>query len=378
MPKMKEIRSLTGLRGVAACFVVVYHYFNMSTGLGFFKPLLLHGYLSVDLFFVLSGFVISMTYGSLFADRVTAQDYVGFLYRRLGRIYPLYIFVTLALAELSYAGIIHPFYGGLRSAWGLIDNILLIQEWGLADSIGGPSWSISTEFAAYLLFPLVFRRLTNRPWAFGLALCIATGLLIVVAMQSAVAVNQVYDGIPYKIGPLDVVGTGTPYPVLRCLAGFTLGVLSFRLAQSPIISGFAGKRYIGDFAFAVTLVALMFPNADVLIVLLFVPLIICMAMDNSITGRLLSAGVVHWLGVISYSIYLMHVPVSYLLESPLLNLFKSFGLTHAYTITKVAMLAVVIPISAVSFYGIEQPARIWSRRLGGARQSSKTYDPSVP
>ena len=51
MFKPTEIKSLTGLRGVAACFVVAYHYFNMSNGLGLFKPLLLHGYLCVDLFF---------------------------------------------------------------------------------------------------------------------------------------------------------------------------------------------------------------------------------------------------------------------------------------------------------------------------------------
>ena len=112
---------------------------------------------------VLSGFVISLTYGSTFETRITLQDYIGFIYRRLGRIYPLYIFVTLAFAELSYVGIIHPLYGGFRTTWGLIYNILLIQEWGLADSIGGPSWSIRTQFAAYLLFPVLFRRLTHGP-----------------------------------------------------------------------------------------------------------------------------------------------------------------------------------------------------------------------
>ena len=122
------------------------------------------------------------------------------------------------------------------------------------------------------------------------------------------------------------------------------------------VRDFAAKRYIGDIVSLTILAALMFPSADVLIVLLFVPLIICMAMVNSITARLLSTGAVYWLGVISYTIYLVHVPISYLLERPLLSLFNSIGLAHASSIVNLTMIVIVIMVSTASFYGIERPA----------------------
>lgn len=120
------------------------------------------------------------------------------------------------------------------------------------------------------------------------------------------------------------------------------------------------------------------PGADVAIVLLFVPLTVTLATGNSVAASVLGGRLAHWLGLISYSIYLMHIPAAYLLQGPLSDLCQSLGLPHAFTLAKVATLALVIPLSAASFYGIERPARIWGRRLGGVKFRSSSYEPSAP
>ncbi|NNM59255.1 MAG: acyltransferase [Legionellales bacterium] len=102
--KKQEIYSLTGLRGIAATMVMFYH-FNASHLLagGAFANLLGHGYLMVDLFLVLSGFIIAMTYGSRFDKAVTWREYRIFLVRRIARIYPLYILTTISAGILITA-----------------------------------------------------------------------------------------------------------------------------------------------------------------------------------------------------------------------------------------------------------------------------------
>ena len=176
MLKRGEIKSLTGLRGVAACWVVLFHYItafhhaeldqNLSTkssaGFRLVELFFVHGYLAVDLFFILSGFVMALTYGGAFEAGISSRAYLDFLGKRLGRVYPLYIALTAAVAVLSYAGIgtVNP-----PSPVDLASNVLLIQAWGIADSIDVPAWSISTEFAAYLLFPLLVRIIPVGHWA---------------------------------------------------------------------------------------------------------------------------------------------------------------------------------------------------------------------
>jgi len=108
MSQRAEIRSLTGLRGAAAVFVAFYHsfYFMVSNQADNSPPVvfLRHGYLSVDLFFVLSGYVMALTYAPLFAGGFRMLAFADFLGRRIGRIYPAYITVTAFVALYSMQG----------------------------------------------------------------------------------------------------------------------------------------------------------------------------------------------------------------------------------------------------------------------------------
>ncbi len=145
------------------------------------RAFVLHGYLAVDLFFVLSGFVMALNYQHLFEDGFSNQNYSIFLYKRLTRIYPLYIMVTILAGLIAYAG--GTYHAPLTpQSWVL--NAALIQSWGFGGSLGAVTWSISTEFAAYILFPLLVAAIApRRPgWTAAAAVTAVLSLVLVVAL----------------------------------------------------------------------------------------------------------------------------------------------------------------------------------------------------
>ena len=360
-----ELRSLTGLRGVAACFVVIYHYFQNDAPTGGISTIVRHGYLSVDLFFVLSGFVMALTYASQFKDRFSTRAYCGFLYKRFGRVYPLYLIVTLAGAGLIYrAG-----QADASLPLTLFDNLALIQAWGTADTIGGPTWSISTEFAAYLLFPALVAVTLNRRWRWAwLAAIVSVAVIVGIAHLSDAQINQIpYGDSHFRNGPLDVYAALTPYPLLRCFAGFTIGLVAFRVAGSPACRGLARFGYWTDVVMVVALLALLIPSSDAAEVVIFAPLIIGLSQERSISSRILGSRVIHWLGLISYSIYLMHVLVDHLVRSQITSALTLAHVPHAYSFSALVLLPLVLGLSACTYYGIERPARDWARKLGARR-----------
>ena len=220
-----EIRPLTGVRGVAASVVMLYHYFldnhDFSMRIG-------RGYLAVDLFFVLSGFVMALSYGHLFGGRVSPATYGGFLIKRLARVYPLLVVVT-AVALVKYlldfsgsARLAYPGYGPRDLAAGL----LMVQGWGLGYiSMPGATWSISTEFFAYLIFPLLIF-VSMSPRGYLCALLVAVSVLGILLCATS----------PYGSGgPLDITSRDSLFPLIRCLSGFCLGLVAYRLARKECV-----------------------------------------------------------------------------------------------------------------------------------------------
>ncbi len=369
---MNEIRPLTGLRGIAACVVVLYHYFQFVAPSGPIRTILVHGYLAVDLFFVLSGFVMAVTYAKTFSGPYDFRIYWNFLYKRLGRIYPLYLLMTLIWFVL-------PFEGASTSPAVLVSNLLLVQAWGVADSIGGPTWSISTEFAAYLIFPILVAAAVNSCWraAWGVVL-LAIAALVLVATRTDLQVNQLVIGVA-RNGPLDVFGSDTPYPLLRCLAGFTLGVFAYRLGSVPLCQRLTGARYAGGVALlAVIVLPLLLPDSDSAEIVAFVPLVLCLSREASLTSRVIGSGPIHWLGDISYSIYLIHVLFDTMLRKPLMVGLERVHFAHAFSLSGLLLLLPVIAASAATYYGIEKPARNWARKLARSRPPPITAEPAAP
>lgn len=358
MLKQPEIRALTGLRGVAACLVMLYHFMPEAVGPGPAGVFLRHGYLAVDLFFVLSGFVMAMTYAGDFRLGFRPGAYGRFLLKRLGRVYPLYVATTLLCALGFYAGL-----GAPPSGAALAGNLLMVQGWGIAESLNGPGWSISTEFAAYLLFPLLTAGVLFGGWRMaGLAAGLSLAALLWIAGLPDAALLSAG-----RYGPLDVYDPGTLYPVLRCLAGFTLGLVAWRLASLPRLRPLAESPRLGTALALAALLLLALRGSDVLAVLLFVPLIIALATGRSAAARLLEAAPVHWLGTISYSIYLVHRPVIDFLRPPLRSLLEGWQVPHAYSAANLVLLPLALALAALTFYAIEKPGRQLSRMLANRR-----------
>jgi peptidoglycan/LPS O-acetylase OafA/YrhL len=227
----REIRPLTGIRGVAALLVAAYHLNGIDAPPalrveGLMGNLVNHGYLAVDLFFVLSGYVMALSYGEML--RVwSGTGFLRFLIRRIARVYPLYALITLVIAVLLATGVSHQDLPDLGPS--MVWNLLMMQGWGFAQSLDGPSWSISTEWGAYLLFPLLAsltlygRRIT----VLGAALISVLTVVVLVVLP--------FGGR----GPLDVYGPGSA--LARCLAEFSMGLIAFRLAQHPNVQIWARR-----------------------------------------------------------------------------------------------------------------------------------------
>lgn len=298
-----EIKSLTGLRGVAALFVVVYHALRSSSPAAEF--ILGKGYLSVDVFFILSGYVLAMTHGDRFATGFVLADYRKFMGLRFARIYPLYIVLTLVATALAVTKLM-PLYFVDSLKLALPWNAVLLQSLSLgAGTIDSPAWSLSTEWVAYLVFPLlslvILGGAVRRAWW-----AVAAALL-------GLAIVCIYNGVlwgGFGDGPLGVFESKTLYPVLRCLAGFGLGMAVYRLSSEPVAEKFAARPIYADLL-GLGLIALLFVRpADLLFVALAALLIAHLGLSSrSLVSRALSAPAVHYFGLISYSIYLVHWPI---------------------------------------------------------------------
>ena len=167
MSVKQEIRALTALRGIAAMAVVLQHY---SASVQAFAnqtipSLAPHGYMAVDFFFVLSGFIMAYTYADTFQANGW-RAYPDFIARRVARIWPLQVMVVLALVavgliELAFGNrpklLSSPTYGLDIAA-----NILMLQGFGIGENLNGPSGTVSQELGAYALFPLLLIIAMNR------------------------------------------------------------------------------------------------------------------------------------------------------------------------------------------------------------------------
>ena len=160
------------------------------------------------------------------------------------------------------------------------------------------------------------------------------------------------------------------YPLLRCLSEFALGLLAYRATQVAGIMHVAGWRFTADLLALAIVGLLVVRGDDLVIALLFIPLIISLATEASVVARLLGHPVIYWLGMISYSIYLMHAVVDVTFDVPIRHVLAAMHVPHAYSFSYLVTIGLVIVISALTFYGIEKPARNWFRMIAGLRRGA--------
>lgn len=349
-----EIRPLTGVRGLAALLVAVYHLNgpeapDLLRVPGVAGQVVAHGYLAVDLFFVLSGYVIALSYGEMLRSW-DSRSYLKFLIRRIARVYPLYAVVTLGTAWLIATGLSHEPIEHLPAALGF--NLLMIQSWGFAPSLDGPAWSISTEWAAYLLFPMLAGwTLFGRPRAAAITGVIGAGAVVVMALLPSPETA--------RNGPLDIYGPGIS--VARCVAEFSLGLIAFRLSSQPLTRRIAGASW-----FSLTLVALMawlltIHGSDLLLVALFPALVLALALGAGPVPSFFACAPVFLAGELSYAIYLLHQRFMRPRDILFAKLLPITGPAAAIT-SAVILYTGLLVASWLAYRLLERPARSFVRR----------------
>lgn len=361
----RHIATFDALRGVAAFVVVIFHFWIFllpDLEWGPLEVLLERGYLAVDLFFILSGFVISHVYAARFETHAggpgAVQDY---LRARFARIYPLHAVMLglLAAMELAKLGAAlttdasmgqEPFSGN-KSIPSLFSNIFMVQALGFHDmpTWNGPAWSISAEWVAYLAFPFLVAPLARtrpRTLLAVIALCIA-GLFAITV------------GRPQKALDLSV-GLG----VMRCLFEFVIGMILYRLSKLGLTGFLAGDAVIA-LAFGAVLLPVLAEAHDVLVVPGLALLVGAAAENRGHAARLMSSPPFQLLGRLSYAVYLCHTLVyttvdqasKLLAGRPLEDL-----LGQGTGLLAVAALAVATyAFAAVLNVCVEVPARRWLR-----------------
>ncbi len=354
--------ALTGLRGAAALWVAGYHLLLPASLVGGLPARMLgRGYLAVDLFFVLSGYVLALNYG----ERAGWASLPGFLWRRWARIFPLYglilvVRLTYTLCRYGGFGVARPWVAApVAHPWTAVPaNLLLVQSWGVATSITGPAWSVSVEWAAYCVFPvLVAVMLRGRPRRAMAGGAAAFGLVLAVGLLHA---------------GLDVWDGRTAGPLLRCLGGFTLGLGMFRLSCWQPARRLAASDKAGWLAGAALLAALAWRAPDLAVYPMLCAVVLCAACgQGGVCARLAAPGIVR-AGELSYAIYLLHIFLLHPLDA--MRAASALFLPSPAADGLAAGLVAIFLFAAATLAHdrVEQPARVWLTRLAGRARPSLT------
>lgn len=361
----RNIPALTGIRAIAALLVLGIHVDqNVPTGIVGYLPFIARGYLGVDFFFVLSGFIITHVYLASFR-KLTWSALRVFLWHRFIRLYPVHIAVLLlmiAMVWIAKAGgreISDAYFKPEDLVW----HLLLLQAWGFTDvaSWNAPSWSISAEWFAYLLFPLIaLILLLVRHWAIAIILAVV-GLLSLALTCSL---------MKWELNSF----VGAP-ALLRVTCEFVCGAALCRFVT--LISLADEKRWIGDVIAAVSFGAFVSAassgTSDFGLVALLALTILGASVANRFVAQILGSRFAVWLGEVSYSIYMIHFPILLVLR----RVYEEFGYaTWSAPLKGVAFIVAIVTVivaAAVLYHAIERPMRTRLRNRMGVLASTESF-----
>lgn len=362
---------LDGLRGVAAMLVVWYHVFEGFQFAGN-KPVIdfiNHGYLAVDFFFMLSGFVIGYAYDDRWGKSLTMG---GFFRRRLIRLHPMVMLGAL-IGAISFLLTSMERWDGTHSTL-LLTLIALVCSWlmipalpgmqrdvrgnGEMFPLNGPCWSLFFEYIGNILYALIIRRLSTR------ALAWLTALLCCALTWFAVTNQSGYGsiGVGWTVDTTNLLG-GT----LRMLCPFTIGMLMSRVFK-PI------KNVRGAFWICTIILLVLFhvPFIDggtpmslngifeVACIICIFPIIVWLGASGTTTDNT-SRRICRFLGDISFPLYIVHYPLMYAFYMWLMK-------TRLYTFSEtwpiaISTMACSVCIAWLSLRFYDEPVRKWLKKF---------------
>ena len=383
------IRQLTGIRFVAAFWVFAYHLQGPFNVLGLLSipvmgDVMRVGRLGVDLFFALSGFILTHTYLTRMGSSIRGSATLRFWWLRLARIYPVHLvmLVVAGLAVFAQARILGEDID--RDWWNPIDfikNLLLIQEWGPNPERGWNfvAWSLSMEWLAYLVFPvlvLILWRMHKKVPTF----------VLVIAWFAVLAPL-----VGYGLGTSDPYYTNNWGSTYRIATEFTAGAITYLIVQrlserermhtpaawlSAILPALvvAGAVILAWLPAAQPPANAVNPDAEPLppyFHLALVPLLVAwigaLALARSGVARALSTRTLVLGGFVSYSLYMTHLVWMGLWRAGMNVAGIESGALYAAGV--VVLIVGALVIAWLMWKVVEEPAREWMRGLVGTRRT---------
>jgi peptidoglycan/LPS O-acetylase OafA/YrhL len=386
------IRQLTGIRFVAAAWVLLYHLQGPLAVIGVLSlpvlpEVLRVGRLGVDLFFALSGFILTHTYLTRLGPAIRARGTLQFWWLRLARIYPVHLvmLVVAGVAVVLQARVTgEALDRDWLNPWDFVKNLLLIQEWGSDPQRGWNfvAWSLSMEWLAYLLFPLLVfvlfwmhRRLPT--WLLVAAWIAVMAPLVSYALSTSDAYYTDNWGSTYRILTEFTAGAITYLIVRRMFteegpAPRTVRIANVASYLLPLLV-IAGAVFLGNWGPAQPGGPVIDGDREPLppyFHLTLVPLLIlwigALAVAQGGMARALATRIAILGGFVSYSLYMTHLIVFGLWRAGL----RAFGIESGllYTLSVLALVAGCFLVAYAMWRWIEEPARKWMRGLIGTRR----------
>jgi len=351
---------LTALRGIAAVMVVVFHYKDQFPAL---NALLLdsslffaRGYLWVDLFFLISGSVMMHCYGMDFTSSLSWRQlrghYLSFLLKRFARIYPLHIFVLLVLFLCALCRhwlwelplFVEPYFSQAT----FFSNVLMTHSLGFHQLLNWnwPSWSISAEWWAYVCFPL-WATLMHRSAKWGGVLWFFGSWAVLFLLVR-------------HYGHLNLTLQGG---LLRCFAEFFIGGIVYTWMR-PLLHSQINNALVLWLLLAVVVGLAWVPvgYGDVWVCALFCALLASCLLGGCWVARVLEHPVLVRLGDMSYSVYMLHIPLMFFIALALPDQYELAVLSKDWphwmsVLVLLMLLMLLLVLSWGSYHCIERPMR---------------------
>ena len=361
---------LDGLRGVAAVLVVLFHLLETYSN-GQSTQIINHGYLAVDFFFVLSGFVIGYAYD----DRWDKMTTWGFFKRRLVRLQPMVIMGTVvgACFYLFGQGDGFPLIGNVPG-WKVLLAFVMgcfmipcgagmdIRGWGEMNSFNGPNWSLTWEYVGNILYALIFRRLPKICLAILAAAAAFCTLDLCLDWNVFGLLTEGHAGHRYTvIGGWSLTSEQVYVGLTRLFYPFIIGLLISRVGKFiKVKNGFWWCSLILAVLFSIPCVG----GADNILngvynatcILVLMPLVVMMGAGSHIKGEK-SAKVCNFLGEISYPLYITHYPLMYMQMNWAWSHPDAPAYAHVMVCIGCFLLSIGIAYACLKLYDI--PVRKW-------------------
>lgn len=338
VPEKKTINTLTATRAVAAIMVFVHHMGGDIVPFSLYPSVFHIGNIAVGYFFVLSGFVLYLSYRD---KEIRYSDYIK---RRLARIMPIYLLALVMTIGVSVAINDYQVFSA-RSLKEIGLSIFCLQSFvpGYPTVLNFPAWSISVEMFFYVLFPFLLLLQKGNLKVFV--------LLTIVLFAASQYFNLRYTLLQDSVGAgvFDIITYSPQIHLSQFLVGMLGGYLYGRLQFS-----FPRFRWLPLVAFALVMLVVAYRPQHIsyqvgLIAPLFMVLILVIAINNP---KWLNARPLVFLGEISYGIYILQHPVYTILDNA-----NSQYIHISKTYFFYCSLAALILVASVTYYLVEMPVR---------------------